>query len=214
MEKFVLNLVFLIYVTHNGFSRAISYPEGVTIMNQNYHDQQRLHVHYTFSVQRSLGVVLQHYQKPSLQQLQEGFDIQIGVQWNELLYRRNTKTSQTNLYLKSLYLLNQWGGSLGIAGDSETRRLFASYQWVHDYNRKTRGLELHQTGRIGVAPYIAEFNSIHLWLMLQARQYIYSSEHGQHIDWTPLIRIFKGPLLLEIGSNFQNTFLFNIVCRL
>ena len=194
--------------------RPISYPEGITIMNQNLQDQQRLHLHYSPSIERSLGLVLQHYHKPSLAKLPPPQSLQIGIQWNELLYRHNTKNSQTNLYLKSLSLLNQWGASLGIAGDSETRRLFASYEWFHDYHRRGRGIELHHTARIGIAPYIAEFNSIHLWVMLQARQYVYSSSQTQSIDWTPFFRVFQGPLLLELGSNLQNTFLFNIILRL
>jgi hypothetical protein len=193
------------------YSRPISYPEGITVMSQNHQNRQRLHIHYSPNIKRSLGLVLQHNNTPTSVQQKH---IQGGLQWNELLYRRNTKNSQTNLYFKAIPLFTKWGGSLGIAGDSETRRFFGSYEWVQEYNMYEPRSTAHHFARVGVAPYVAEFNNLHLWFMLQAHQYMYSQRESATIVWTPLVRLFKGPVLAELGSNLQSTFLLNVIIRL
>jgi hypothetical protein len=125
---------------------------------------------------------------------------------NSLLKRWNGLGSQGNIYLLSgLGLPNQDSNSdmalhLGVQTDWETRRVYTYFRTDY-YALETAMLNLR--GRVGVAPYIGNFEAVHTWLILQADDIIMEDTHTLAI--TPVIRWFKDNILIEVGSNFGNS---------
>ena len=193
-------------------ARPVSYPEGWTFMTMNDGDRYSGHVHYSPTAFYSLGYKAEYWRENE-------FQIH-ALQLNNLLKRWNKKYSQANLYLKSgigvaysdkntFDSKSEFAVYTGIATDWETRRYFVSYE-----NRLTEAGDItdnfRQKARIGIAPYIAEFGSLHTWLMLEVRQ---APEDNDEFVVTPLLRIFKGPSLIESGFSSEGKLLFNFVHR-
>ena len=193
-------------------ARPVSYPGGWTFMTMNDGDRYSGHIHYSPTAFYSVGYKTEYWRSN---------DYQIhALQLNNLLKRWNKRHSQANLYLKSgigfaysdkaqFDSETAFAAYTGLAADWETRRYFVSYE-----NRFTEAGdisdEFRQKARIGIAPYIAEFGSLHTWLMLEAR---HAPEANDELVVTPLIRLFKGPSLGEAGIGSNGKILFNFVHR-
>lgn len=201
-------LTFFPAVSH---ARPISYPGGWTLMSSSDSRMNRLHTHYSPSAHNSLGVVLEDER--------ESKRYNVSLQWNHLLFRRNTPSSQANLYL-----MNQAGVAfehsekapnidLTLAGDWETRRYFTSLKLGGNYADTIQELRYHQEFRLGVAPYLANSGKLHTWLMLQFDYHPQEERSKEKFFITPLIRLFKGPLLGEFGVSLHGDPLFRLIYR-
>lgn len=200
---FVLFLLFVQWIE----GRPVSYPDGWTIMQKNDAFYNRLHVHYSPDAYNSLGLF---YEK------KESISDVLGVQWNRLLWRKNTSFSQANIYLK-LHFSSVLAGyedmlyGVGVAGDWETRRLFASYEGHIEKSFAYMDLDTTQNIRLGVAPYVSEYGSLHTWLMLQYE--CLRDRLGHRSLFALIIRMFKGDYLWEIGLDQKGHPIFNWVVR-
>ncbi|MEK9657256.1 MAG: hypothetical protein VW378_02645 [bacterium] len=192
-------------------ARPISYPGAWTIMQMNQWDKSWIHVHYSPNIKNSLGLNIDDYHN-------EG-RININVKWNHLLKRRNTRFSQANLYLKSQIGAAQYEDkdnltmSMAIAGDWETRRYFVAYTGMGEYTKNIDKGSFHQNARVGIAPYVAEYGSLHSWIMLQVEHHPSENQRKQQLIITPLLRFLKGVCLLEIGINSNGKGMLNWVIR-
>lgn len=175
-------------------ARPVSYPGGWTVMQHNNGNASSLHVHYSPTFQDSIG-----YYAESNWAYDWTFQ---GVQYNRLLKRWNTETSQANLYVKAAAGVadpftggdESLAGFVEIAADWETRRWFTSYSARgHDM-----GFDRHfsQSARLGVAPYVGDFGDLHTWLMLEVQ---HDPETLDPVTLTPLVRFFRGVQLVELG---------------
>lgn len=193
-------------------ARPVSYPEAWTFMTMNNANRYSTHLHYSPTAKYSVGWKAEYWRE-------QHYSLQT-VQLNYLLKRWNKRSSQANLYLKSglgfaysdfsqFNSKTTLAGFTGIAADWETRRYFLSYE-----NRITQAGTItdnfRQSARIGIAPYIEDFGSLHTWLMLEV---IHEPESNKPITVTALARLFKGPALLETGISHRGDPLFNFVYR-
>ncbi len=193
-------------------ARPISYPGGWTVMQMNDGDKNTVHLHYSPTVKTSIGYKGEYWRD-------DDYTIN-AVQMSNLLMRVNKKNSQANLYLKSgLGIAHSMEGNFadeafaagftGIAVDWENRRLFTAYE-----NRYTEAGAIHdgfhQSARIGVAPYIGDYGDLHTWMMLEVD---HTPESDQPWTVTPLVRVFKGVTLLEVGVSNRGRVLLNWVIR-
>jgi len=55
-----------------------------------------------------------------------------------------------------------------------------------------------QAARVGFAPYEGDTGDLHTWLMLEID---HRPKNEDDLALTPLIRLFKGPVLIEAGYN-------------
>jgi hypothetical protein len=68
-----------------------------------------------------------------------------------------------------------------------------------------------QAVRAGFAPYEGDSGELHTWLMLEID---HRPEDQDAVTATPLVRFFKGPMLVELGYNLNvNQPLFNFTYR-
>jgi hypothetical protein len=194
-------------------ARPVSYPSGWTFITENNGDANSALIHYSPTAFTSVGVRTEYRR--------DGEYFLNSVQMNNLLKRWNKKDSQANLYLKSgvgvaVSDADATDGDssatafTGIAADWETRRYFVSYE-----NRYIEAGDLDdffvQRARIGIAPYVADYGSIHTWLMLEVEHEPEDSDGKFTV--TPLIRLFKGASLLEAGMSNEGEVLFNFTHR-
>lgn len=204
----VLIILFLSTFVSLLYARPISYEGGWTVMTRNDWFQSVLHVHYSPNVNNSIGMVYIDLREDQVELA--------GLQWNHLLYRKNTKNSQGNLYLMSQFggtiqRNTQLWGHLTLAGDWETRRYFTSYRGGLFYGDDLSDGEFAHYARVGIAPYLGDYGDFHTWLMLQIE---HRPERDDQMIVTSLVRFFKGVYLVEFGVNDRGDFLFNGIIRL
>ena len=192
-------------------ARPISYKGGWTSIITNDGEKNSLFVHYSPSVNYSLGYKLEYWQK-------KRFYIH-AMQLNNLIYRLNARHSQTNVYLKSGVGItsttksenNRLGSAAytGIAADWEDQRYFISYEnrWTHAGNITDFFM---QNVRLGFAPYIGEYEDLHTWVMVQVD---HMPQNNSPFTVTPLFRFFKGTNLVEIGRSSKGKLLLNWIKR-
>ena len=194
------------------YARPVSYPSGWTFMTKNDAERYSTHIHYSPTAFYSVGVRAEYWRDSDY--------VLKAIQINNLLKRWNKRKSQANIYLSSGLGIAytdvghfdselSLAGFIGLSADWETRRFFVSYA-----NRFTKAGSItenfRQSGRIGIAPYIADYGSIHTWLMVE---FNHMPESSDQFSVTPLVRLFKGPNLLEGGISDQGDILFNFIHR-
>lgn len=186
MYKFIglfIALVFASYVE----SRPISWSGGSTMMYKSNSMMSSYYYHYSPSYKYSVGAEYindRHYN-----------DQYISIRSTYLLDRKNTKSSQRNLYLTaSISSKSNDDLYYGIHGDWETRRYFTSFSILD--KRASQKDYTENEFQIGIAPYLGEYNQLHTWIMLK------SKEDTRNDKWKtyPFIKLFKGDFLLEVGS--------------
>jgi hypothetical protein len=165
---------------------------------------QGVHVNYSPTATYAVGV---------LSEWMRGNEYTMNTfELDTLPFRRNTATSQANIYLK-------FGAGVaeddkeekpamwtGLAADWESRRYFTSYE-VRLINAVDIETSMQEKARVGIAPYVAEFGNLHTWLMVQVDHHPGKEET---FEVTPLVRLFKGPTLAEIGYSNRRNLLFNV----
>tara|TARA_Y100000389_G_C17405898_1_gene488025 strand:+ start:108 stop:737 length:630 start_codon:yes stop_codon:yes gene_type:complete len=209
MRLLFLTLI-LSFSFHNSFSRPISYSGGTTIMQNNTTIKNSLHTHYSPTYKYSVGYKGEYFRKDQI--------ALNGFQLNNLVKRWNLPDAQGNLYLKSnIGNANKSGknelyGFAGMAGDFETRKYFISYE--NRYYKSDGDIlsNFEQSARIGIAPYVASYGSLHTWFMLQVSHQ--PEFEGDEVIATPLVRFFKGDHLAEFGVSSNKRILFNFIARL
>jgi len=210
--KALITVLALFVIIDHAQARPVSYPGGWTLMLSNSWDSNSAHVHYSPSARMSIGARSAYHRKDDF--------YYSGVQMNNLIKRWNNDGSQANIYLKSSIGVaysdaDEFDGEIdaagftGIAADWEDRRYFISYE-----NRYFEAGDIHdgyhQSGRVGIAPYIGDYGDLHTWLMLQVS---HEPEADEKITVTPLVRFFKDVHMMEAGVSNQGNVLFNYVAR-
>lgn len=139
-----------------------------------------------------------------------GFDSfnMVMAQANGLLARWNATGAQANVYVFSGLGVTQygtkngWGAHFGLQADWETRRLHTHVSYDGFYHDDSIHLI---RSRLGVAPYLGNYDDVHAWIMLQSTLSIQSNQSTGSL--LPLLRLFKDNVLVEIGSNFSSRYL-------
>lgn len=190
--KLVITLLLVLFLPSFVAARPVSYPGGWTFITENDAEQNSALMHYTITPRVAVG-----YRASYNRDTHATFN---GIQMNNLLKRWNNPDSQANIYTRTAIGLTQdkVEGFGGIQADWETRRYMISYENMAMFSPDDRRNRFHQMAGVGIAPYVAEFGSFHTWAMLHV---IHAPEDRQEMQWQPMMRFFKGPLLFEGGYN-------------
>jgi hypothetical protein len=182
-------------------ARPVSYTGGWTVVEESDRQSSSALVHYTPSPTMSLGLKTE---------INRDSDFVIySVHPTVLAKRWFGADYQGNLYfhggvgLASGINNNPESDHMAIYGgvmaDWETRTLFVGYR-----NRYLEAGEhtsqFMQAFRAGFAPYKGDSGDLHTWLMLEID---HRPSDPDSITATPLVRFFKGPLLVEAGYNLS-----------
>ena len=181
-------LLILLIFTSTGYARPISYPGGITVMGFSDNMKDSVYAHYSPSHLYSFGI---ESKKDKYTQSDYSY-----LRFTYLLDRKNTEKSQRNFYFQSG--INPDGIDnyfLGIHGDWETRRLYTGFSYKN-VRLKTQTYQ-DKFFQLGIAPYLGEYGDLHTWLMVKAKK------NSIDNDWSvyPMLKLFRGDFLVEIGYN-------------
>ena len=135
------------------------------------------------------------------------------VQANALIKRWNMPAAQANLFayggVGSAKSSENAGRSVttdtvwryGLQGDYETRKVYTSLK-MDGYKSAVFSHRI-STLQLGVAPYEHDYEDLATWFVLQLRHYTggIRDVNANKIEQTALIRLFKGPVWVELGIN-------------
>jgi hypothetical protein len=91
---------------------------------------------------------------------------------------------------------DQFAWNVGGQVDYETRRVYASLRTdLHEASAYSHRID---TLQLGVAPYEHDYQTLAVWVVIQARQYTGGIFQGT--EYAALLRLFKGNAWLEAGA--------------
>ena len=128
-----------------------------------------------------------------------------ALQHNWLLKRWNLTNAQANIYAGlGAGVAKREGTSAEPAGvgffraDYETRRVYTAFETKamtsEAFNRGIVGVEA------GFAPYLAEFDELNTWLILQAK---HTTGMEDEFNLIPKLRFFKNNIFVELGTTHR-----------
>lgn len=190
-------------------AKPLSYVGGTMAMIENDETGNTFSLDYTFTPQFAAAL----YAKHEIGE-RENFTA-VGPQLNTLVKRWNLEDGQGNIFW-----MNGVGGAFkdngkgdhfsawtSVLADYETRRIFFSYEARIMYVQGTEK-SFWQRGRVGFAPYLANYEDLNTWLMVQVDHHPDKTHAGAV---TPLLRLFYKTLLVEGGISTRGTVMFNLV---
>jgi hypothetical protein len=132
-----------------------------------------------------------------------------------LLKRWNELDSQANIYLS----LGHGGekvnssfkntSSAAIEADWESRKYYVSFREDVLISHKNSDRNIYMSkARAGFAPYLAEFNEMNTWFILQADM---TNKMEKDFKLTPFIRLFYHNVLTEFGVSSKGDAQFNFM---
>lgn len=136
---------------------------------------------------------------------------------NVLLKRWNMKNAQANLYTTvGLGLINvgnyrEGAATYGAEADYETREFYISGKFNEARSKNYDPTTLIQF-RVGFAPYVADYEAFHTWVIL-SQQYFPNSK-GSKYEIGPVLRFYYKNVLWETGATQNGNWIFNFMIHL
>jgi hypothetical protein len=189
-------------------AKPISYVGGTMAMQENDETGNTLSLDYTFDPHFAAGL----YAK----QENGGKEFKtIGPQLNTLIKRWNMPDGQGNIFnmtgagVSRYHGDNEFSAWTGFLADYETRRVFTSYELRLMYAGNIEK-SAWQRARVGVAPYLANYDDLNTWVMVQVDHH---PAKDDTLVVTPLVRFFYHTTLVEAGYSSNHDVMFNWVLQ-
>lgn len=210
--KLALSIIMIsamsLFMPHQAHAKPIFYVGGIMAMQENDETGHTLYLDYTFDPHYAVGL----YAK----QEDGGKEYQtIGPQLNTLIKRWNFSDGQANIFnstgagVSHFHADDQFSAWTGFLADYETRRIFTSYEirgmYAGDIEKS-----VWQRARLGFAPYLANYEDVNTWFMLQFDDH---PAKDQSFVVTPLVRFFYKTTLVEAGYSSNNHMMFNWILQ-
>ena len=136
-----------------------------------------VYYHYSPSYKFSVGI---EAQKDIFRETKGSY-----LRFNYLLNRKNTDTSQRNLYFLSGVSTENFNDLFyGVEGDWETREFFSGFGYTKTV-AASRNIS-HTYVQIGIAPYVGDYGDFHTWLLLKAKRNSLTEEWQTY----PMLKFF------------------------
>ena len=213
MRRVVVLIGLWLGVPTAGIAKPISYVGGTMLMQENDASQRAVGVDTTITPNMAVAFHIQEHTRGSP-------FVMLGPQLNFLVRRWNMPDGQGNIFSMTGAGTTIDRGDMrfaawtGILADYETRRLFASYEARLMY-AKDLEKSAWQRARLGVAPYLGNYDEINTWLMVQVERYDEKHLSGHHVstlpatDVTPLVRLMYKTFMMEGGVSIRGKVMFN-----
>lgn len=188
-------------------ARPVSFPDSWMVMAMNGPADHSLTAIYSPTVDYALGVRTDYAREDEVWMH--------SLTYNRLLKRWNAPDSQGNLFLQTgaggaegngETSAAAWGG---IEADWETRRVYVSYENRLVYAGDVTKNFTHKA-RVGVAPYVAGYDDLHTWLMVQVD---HRPEDRDNVVVTPFVRLFNTVALGEFGISNKKDVMLNLTLQ-
>jgi hypothetical protein len=201
--RLVLILLGTFAISANAEARPISYKGGWMLMQEHDFSETKADAMYTFTGKDAVGIGYVNSHNDEF----EGY----FAHYNRLLQRWNFPDAQASIFLLTGVGVVDEGsdqnlaGSVGIEADAENRRFYTAYQ--NEYMKGGDIVdEFTQKFRVGVAPYIGDYEDLHTWLILEVK---HQPQEEDNVVLQPMVRMFKGNYLWETGVSEHGDVLFN-----
>ncbi len=204
MKMFALLLVLIASFSIQVQAHPVSYQGATSLMSYNKPDENELLLTYSFKSYLAGGL---YYFKVD--------DVNYTLpRVNFLAKRWNNEDSQGNIYLSAgfggekSYDQTKGVGFAAVDLDWESRKYYtaASYsRFFRDHSEPQLRPDFEMMKlRAGVAPYLAEYNEINAWFILQA-----DKQNDTGVELTQFVRLFYRNVLVELGAGFNGNWAFN-----
>lgn len=201
---FILTVLLAVAGGHKAEAKPLSYPGGFMVMQENDFTGNTLSFDYT---------ITPNYAAAFYYKRERGEDDYqtLGPQINTLIKRWNLPDGQGNIFNMTGAGIthegndNEFSAWTSFLMDYETRRVFISYEpklmYAGDIDKS-----FSQRARVGVAPYLANYDDLNTWLMVQAD---HNPKKDDNFVVTPLVRFFYKTTLVEAGYSSNDEVMFN-----
>lgn len=193
-----LPILFMLVLASSAPAHPVAYEGARQWMSGMSGDAFNLEFYQSYTARTAWGIHSMVFDRPE----NEGF---LAIQHNWLLKRWNLSGAQANVYAGlGAGAAKREGASTEPAGvgyfraDYETRRIYAAFD--------TKGMasEAFKRGifsaEAGFAPYLAEFNELNTWIILQAK---HSTGMEDEFDLISKLRFFKNNVFVELGATHR-----------
>ena len=182
-------------------ARPVSYAGGWTVIEESDRQSSSALAHYTPSPKWSIGLRTEFNRDMdfAINSIHPTFLAKrwFGADYQGNLYFHGGIGSASGTHGNPLSDETAVYG--GVMADWETRSLFVSYRNRY-LDAGHFGDQFMQAVRAGFAPYEGDSGELHTWLMLEID---HRPEDQDAVTATPLVRFFKGPMLVELGYNLN-----------
>lgn len=206
--KFLITLIVLGTIAKTANAHPVAYQGATGVMTWNQPFMSDHWITYSFQPDQAIaGRFMRMIMK-------DGEELNYsGLQYDYLVKRWNGDDHQANIYVYGgggvANFMNENGGAyfVGFEADAENRKYFSLIK--AEYMKPEVGDEFgHIEGRLGVAPYEAEYNEMASWFMVQAQ---WHPNLQKKFVVTPLARIFYKSFLLESGVSLDGDWMLNFM---
>lgn len=189
-------------------AHPVSYKGSTGLMG--FHSPKLVHNQLNYSFKHWFAAGIHHYRRPGLENRNATF-----ASTNFLLKRWNGENLQANIYSvfgignSHLGPTDETSGLGLLQFDIEDRDYYFLAKHIQIFNNERVDLE-QSILRVGITPYVDEFDGLHSWLILEWQNTNFYD--GKSIsDMTPFLRVFYRNLLFEIGQSFNGVTQFNYI---
>ena len=208
-KTFLLTLLLGFSISSPAWSHPVAYKGSYSIMTWNNPEMTDWMFTHSFTSQQSVSL---HYLRNETKEGEREFYLPavnfLAQRWNEL-------NSQANLYLTVGHGGEKVGTSLkdtsilALETDWESREFYISFKQEALLTHRDSSKNIY-TSRLrgGFAPYVASFEEINSWFILQLEK---SNKSMSEYTLTPLIRMFYKNVLVETGVSHKGEAQFNFM---
>ena len=184
----IIKMIILgLFIVFNIEARPISYSGGTTLMFKSDNVSNSVYLHYSPTYKYSIGI---EKVKNKFYDNNKNY-----LRLTYLLNRKNTFTSQRNLYFQSGVMPNNTENIFyGVHGDWETRKLFIGFG-IKDIQSKYGMDYKDEYLQLSFAPYVGDYNDLHTWIMLKTKKNTLTNKASTY----PELKFFKGNALMKFG---------------
>lgn len=197
----------LFFAATEAEAKPISYVDGTMVMQENDETGHTLSVDYTLDPNYAIGLYAKQEENEK-----DGKNFKtIGPQFNYLVKRWNMPDGQANIFSMTGAGISYYEGDTqasawqSLLADYESRRIYTSYEarfmYAGDLDKS-----VWQRARVGVAPYLADYDDVNTWFMVQVDDH---PNKDQTVVVTPLVRLFYKTTLVEAGYSSNHHVMLN-----
>ena len=206
---FTITCLFLSILSSKAQAHPVAFAGSYSIMTWNSKEMSDWMLTYSFTSKYSLTARYLRLQT------NEGERTFYMPQLSFLLKRWNELNSQANVYLtvghggEKINSSFKNTSAIAFETDWESRKHYVSFREDALVSHKNSDKNIYQSKlRAGFAPYLAEFDQLNAWFILQAEA---SNIMDRDFKLTPFIRFFYQNVLTEFGVSSKGDAQFNLM---